>query len=147
MKTNKKVEKSLKKRVNKSKEEIVSDFAKVEKIAHIKEVVRKVFPLLENMKTIYDGQTTVNALAGFIDAHVEKKVGGIKLSEINVDLSHEEDSEIKTAILEIIAMFPDESAQELSETLERLGRTLSQFAADKFLKEPMSTIKISDILS
>ncbi len=104
------------------------------------------FPSIAKVDTIYDAQTVVNALAGFIDAHVEEKVRGIKLSDITIDLSKEEDSKIKTAILEVIATFPDESAQELSETLERVGRMFSQYAANKFLSQPMSTMTVDDIV-
>ena len=110
-------------------------------------MVRQLFPKLENVDSIYDAQTVVNALAGFIDAHVEKKVAEIKLKEIEIDLSKEEESKIKTAILEIIEMFPEESAQELSESLEKLGTALGKFAADKFLKQPMSTITVDDLVT
>ena len=145
-----KIEKSLKnsvKRINKTKEEISTEIKRVEKIAHMKDVVRAIYPLLENQDTIYDGQTVVNALSGFITAHIEKKVLDIKLNDIEIDLSKEEASKIKTSIENIIALMKDESAQELSETLERLGRALSQYSANTFMKKPMSEIKLEDIVA
>lgn len=135
------------KRVNKSKEEISTEIAHTEKTNHLKEVVRSMFPVLEKVDTIYDSQTTVNALSGFITALIEKKVSDIKLSDLEIDLSKEEDSKIKTAILEIMELMKDENAQELSETLERFGSTLGKLGAHKFLEKPMNEITIDDILS
>ncbi len=145
-KTKKQVKKSKTPRVNLSKDQILQEQKFQQKVQHLKEIVRKLFPELEAVDTIYDAQTVVNALAGFIDAHIETKVQEIKLSDITIDLSKEEDSKIKTAILNIIDMFPGESAQELSENLERLGQTFSKYAADKFLKQSMSTLTVDDIV-
>ena len=78
---------------------------------------------------------------------MQLRLNKIKLSEIEIDLSKEEDSKVKTAIEEMIKLTQDESANEMSETLERLGKTLSQFAAHKFMKEQMSIISIKDILA
>ena len=135
------------KRVPKTKEQLKDEMKFQQKVTHLKEVVTQLFPVLEKVDTIYDAQTVVNALSGFITAHVEKKVVEIKLKEIEIDLSAEEDSKIKSAIMELIAMFPEESAQELSENLERLGSVFSKFAADKFLKQPMSELKVTDIVA
>lgn len=134
-------------RKNKSKEEIVADIKHQQKVAHIKELVKIIYPSLEKVDSVYDAQTTVNALSGFITALIEKKVAEIKLKDIQIDLSKEEDSKIKSAILEIIGLVPEESAQELSETLERLGTTLQSFIVNKHMKEPVSTIKIDDLVS
>lgn len=135
------------KRVNKSKEEIVSDIKQIEKVKHIKEVVRSIFPLMEQVDTVYDAQTVVNALSGFISAHIENKVAEIKLSDLPIDLSKEEDSKIKTAISGILELMKDESAQELTETLERLGTTLQQYIVHTHMGAPMSTITIDNIVS
>lgn len=135
------------KRVNKTKDQIITDIDHAKKVAHIKEIVRTIFPLIGNVDTVYDAQTVVNALSGFITAHIENKVAQIKLSELPIDLSKEEDSKIKTAIEGIIELMKDESAQELSETLERLGTTLQQFVVHKHMSEPMNTITIDELVS
>lgn len=116
------------------------------KISHIKDVVRIAFPAIESLDSIYDAQTVVNAFGGFIAAEVEKTVGKIKLSEIEIDLSKEGDGKIKDAIQELIGLFPDESAQELSETMERLGTTLQAYVSSNAMKEKM-TITADDIVS
>lgn len=135
------------KRVNKTKKEIVNDMQMQDKVKHIKEVVRNIFPMIEKLDSVYDAQTAVNALSGFISAYIEQRVAVIKLSELPIDLSKEEESNIKTAILEIMELLKDESAQEVSETLERLGTTLQQYIIHTHMTQPMSSIKIDDLVS
>lgn len=144
--SNKTLKKAIK-RVNKTKEELNNDMKAIEKVKQLKEMVRKLYPFVENLDSVYDAQTTVNALSGFIASHIENKVAEIKLKELPIDLSTEEDSKIKTAILSIVDLFQDEGAQELSETLERLGSTLQQYIVHKHMSAPMDLIKIDDILS
>lgn len=144
--SNKTLKKAIK-RVNKSKEEISADMAHSQKVTHMKEIVSTIFPIVEKVDTIYDAQTVVNALSGFIAALLEKKVLDIKLSELKLDLSTEDDSKIKTAILDIVESMKDESAQEISETLERFGSTLSKLGAHKFLMNPMTEIKLEDLVA
>lgn len=146
----KKIEKSLKKsvkRINKSKDEISADIKRIEKVNHMKEVVRAIYPLIESQDTIYDAQTVVNALSGFITAHIEQKVLEIKLKDLPIDLSKEDPSKIKSSIVDLIALMKDESAQELTETLSRFGTALSQYSASTFMKKPMSEIKLEDIVA
>ena len=135
------------KRVNKNKQEIISDFKHQEKVAHIKEIVKAIYPILEDVDCIYDAQTVVNALSGFIEVHTSHELNKIKLSTVDIDLSKEEDSKIKTAMLKIVDLMKDESANELSETLERLGRTLSEYSAHTYMKQGMDKININDILA
>lgn len=141
------VQKSLKKKLNKTKEEIVSDIQQAEKIKALKQMVSDIYPFLVSQKTIYDAQTVVNALSGFIAAHVQKKVLEIKLGDLPIDLSKEEDSEIKEAILKIMRFLRENSAQEVSETLEKFGRALSQYSANEYMKQPMKIIKLEDLVA
>lgn len=134
------------KRKNMTKEEVKSQIELNEKVVHLKDTVRTVFTSLESLDTIYDAQTVVNALSGFIAAHIEQKLMEIKLSDIFIDLTKEEDSKIKTSILDIINNMRDEPAKELSQTLERLGKAFSELGAHNFLKQEMNTIKITDIV-
>ena len=133
-------------RRNKSKDQIVEEMKHKDNVAHIKDVVGKIFPLLK-VDTIYDAQTVVNALSGFIMAHTEAKLKEIKLNEVTIDLSKEDESKIKTSMLAIIDLMKDEGAKELSEILERLGKTFSQYGSHEFLKKPMSAISIDNILA
>jgi|ERR1035437_3899060 hypothetical protein len=133
-------------RINKTKEEIKAEMERISNIAHMKDVVRKVFPLL-TVPTIYDAQTTLNALVGFIKADIEEKTNALKLSNLEIDLSKEADSEIKTSMLAIIDLFKDEPAEELSATLDRLSQAFGQYGSMKFVKGPMTDISLVDILA
>lgn len=117
------------------------------KVTHLKEILRAIFPKLQDVESIYDAQTVVNALSGFIAAHVQQKMNEIKLSDIEIDLSKEKPSKITAAILEIKDMFGDESAKEFSESMERFGKALQQYSAQTFMKQPMTTISVDDIVS
>lgn len=134
------------KRNNLSKDEIKSQLEMDTKVNHLKDVIRSLFPHLETLDTIYDAQTVVNALSGFISAHVEKKLSEIKLSDVSIDLSKEEDSKIKTSIEALIELLQDEPAKDLSQTLERLGKAFSELGAHNFLKKSMSEISVTDIV-
>jgi hypothetical protein len=146
MSTQKLLKKAVK-RVNKPKEEISEELRHAHKMATIKKMVEDIYPHIEKMESIYDAQTVVNALSGFLVAHIEKKVLDIKTNDIEIDLSGEEDSDIKTAILGIIESMEGQSAQVLSETLEKFGQALSQYSAHTYMKQPMATIKLEDLLT
>lgn len=114
---------------------------------HIKEVCKEIFPLLEGLDTIYDSQTAVNALSGFILAHVENALCAIKMNEIKIDLSKEEDSKIKDVVLKMAEMLQGEPAKALSSILDRMGQVFSRLGAEKFLKQPMSAVTLDDIIA
>jgi hypothetical protein len=144
------IQKNLKKaikKVPKTKDEIASDIARSQKVEHMKDVVRYVYPIIEKVDSIYDAQTVVNALSGFIMAHVEAKSLELKLVDLPIDLSGEENNKIKEAIVKLIELMKDEPAKELSSILERLGKTLGDYGAAEFLKNPMSELPITKILA
>lgn len=118
-----------------------------QRVEHSKEVIRKMFPSIEGMDTIYDAQTVVNALCGFIMPHIENYMSKIKMSELPIDLSKEEDSKIKIAIGELLETLKDEPAKQLMTTLDEFGASFSKLGAHKFLKQPMNVITVDDIVS
>lgn len=130
---------------NKSKAQIADDMRRIAQNKHVKEVVQKIFPLLK-VPTIYDGQTVVNAIAGFIKADLEEKTDVVKMSEVVIDLSKEKENEIKTSMVAIIELMKDEKAQDLSQILEKMGQVFSQYGSEKFLKNPMSSLLLNEIL-
>lgn len=139
--------KANEKRRNLTKDEVASVMKHKDTVEKLKTLVRAVFPILETMDSVYDAQTVANGFSGLIQSEVEKKVLAIKLSDLVFNLDQEPEGKVKEAIKEIIAQFPDESAQYLAESLEKLGSTFTRFIADKYLKEPMSTIKINDLVA
>ena len=130
-----------------SKQELAAQIQQKQNVEHIKQMVRDIWPLIAEQDTVYDAQTVVNALSGFISAHIEKKVSELKVSDLPIDLSKEKDSKIKTAIEKMMKQLEDEPAKDTAVTLERLGKTLGEFCASKMLKQPMDTIKVTDIVA
>lgn len=138
---------SKKPRTNKTKDQIAAEIAHVQKVNRDKTLVKLMFPLIEGQKSVYDAQTVVNALSGFIKARLDEKAAELLIKDLNLDLSKEEDSLIKTAILNLIDMLAIEKAKDTASLLERLGNTFAQFGANEYLKQPMSVIKITDIIA
>lgn len=135
------------KRVNKSKEELAKQMKYLQELEHQKKLARAMFPILESQKTIYDAQTVVNALAGFIKADMEDKIAELKVSDLEINLKKEEDGSIKTAILKLRELFNKESADDAAKLLERFGAGLGQYGAKKYLENPMSEIKMEDFVA
>lgn len=133
-------------RINKTKDQIAQEMKQLAKVKHIKEVVRKVYPLLD-VDTIYDAQTVLNAIQGFIKVDLEERLDKIKLNDLALNFDKEKDSKIKTAMQIIVKEFADEPADEFSQTIERLARAFSDFGAQKFLKNDMKSLKIEEILA
>lgn len=135
------------KRINKTKEQVETEIKIQQTNNHIKEICSSIFPHLEKLDTIYDAQTAVNALSGFIMAHIEERLCSIKLDEIKIDLSKEEDGKIKTAVLALAELLKDEKAKSLASILDRFGQTFSRLGAEKFLKQSMAEVKLEDIVA
>lgn len=137
----------MKKRVNKSKDEILAQMESQIRIEHMKVVARKVFPLLEGQATIYDGQTVVNAAAGFVKQGLQEKADLIKVGDLTISLDKEKPLVIKSAVEQIIAILADEPAEDAADLLERMGSTLGQYSAGKYMKNPMSDISMDDFIA
>lgn len=135
------------KRINKSKEEIAAQMKYNQEIEHQKKLARAMFPILSSQETIYDAQTVVAALAGFIKADMEDKIAALKVKDLEIDLSKEKDSPIKTAMLELRKLFEKESADDAAKLLERFGTTLSQYSSKEYMKNSMDTIKMDDFIA
>lgn len=134
-------------RVNKPKEQLISEAKHVEKVNREKTLVKMMFPHVATQKTIYDAQTALSALSGFIKFGTDTVLGKLTVKDLKIDLSKEESSEVKTAILNIMGLIELENAKEMAGLLERFGNTLAQYSANQFMKKPMSDITIDDIVS
>jgi hypothetical protein len=132
---------------NKTKQEIINEIKHTEDVKTIKKIITDIYPLISELDTIYDAQTTLGAVSGFIKADLDEKIRKIKVSEVEIDVSKEKELKIKAIIEKIVKKVKDESAQDVSETLERLARAFSDFGAIEFVKGPMDKVKLDDILA
>lgn len=135
------------KRTNKTKEEIKKEMEVTERVKAQKIVVAKIFEKLGNQKSVYDAQTVVSALAGYITADLNARIEKVKISELEIDLSKEKESEITVAMREILEEIKDEPAEVTSSLLERFSQAFTHYGAQEFLKGPISAVDINKIIN
>lgn len=136
-----------KKRVNKSKEEIAAEMKHKAVVSQQKELVKKIFAAIANQDTVFDGQTVLQALSGFIKYELSQKEATLKINDLLIDLSKQPKGKITKAIAELKVELQNENAKDTAQLLERFGNTLGQYSAATFMKNKMSKIKIEDILA
>jgi len=134
------------KRVNKTKDEIAKEMAHKANIEKQKALARRMFPLLA-VESIYDGQTALNALSGYIKFEMAVRESKLKINDLLLDLKKEPDTQITKVMEALKAEFQDEPAKELSDLMERMAKTLESFIARKYINNPMSEIKLEDIVA
>lgn len=135
------------KRVNKSKEQIAAEMQHQQHIEDQKRLARLIFPVIEDMETVYDAQTVLNAISGYIKLDMEKKREALKLHDIVIDLDHEEESEIKTRMLRLVDLLQTESAKDLADLTEVMARKLPEYLMSQHIKGPMSQIKGEEFIA
>ena len=134
------------KRVNKNKGQILDEMAQRVKIEKFKDMGHRIFPLLKT-ETIYDAQTAIEAVSGYIKFELAVKENSYKINDLLIDMSEEPESDITTAMNAIKVELQNENAKDTAEFLELFGRTLSSYGAKEFLKKPMTDLKVEDIIS
>lgn len=134
-------------RVNKKKEELVADIEKTQRIERMKVLARLIWPFLEPQETIYDAQTVVNAVAGFLKVELNKKIDLIIVKDLPVDLSKEEDGDIKTSMEHLFQLLQTEKAEDTIALLEKMGNSFGQYAASEYLKNPISVMNRDEFIA
>ena len=135
------------KRINKSKPEIKNDMAAQKNLSRQKDLARKIWPFVADQKTIYDAQTVVNALAGFIKAGIAERMTGLVVDNLVIDFSKEKKSALKDSVTMLHDAMLEENADELVAILERFGNGLGQFSSSKYMTNPMSVISMDDFIA
>ena len=139
--------KTIVKRVPKSKDELKMQMKHMQKIERQKKVARLIFPLLSPLKTIYDAQTVVMALSGFIKAEIANKMVDLKVIDLDIDFSKEKKGELKDVVVKLHEILETENADDMVAILERFGNGLGQYSSKKFMESPMSVIKMEDFIA
>lgn len=135
------------KRIPKTKNQLLAETEYRQKVDREKVLVKLMFPFVSTQKTIYDAQTALSALAGFLKFEMGKQQEGILVSDLKIDFSKEPESEIKKAMLNLYGLVQPEKAKDVAALLERFGNTLAQYSANQFMKNPMSDISIDKIVA
>lgn len=133
-------------RVNKTKTEIALEMGKQERVKQEIALVKSIFPFIQDLASVYDAQTALSALSGFITFDLQKKNDALKVSDLNVDLSKEEASVIKDSVQNILGLIVNENARDAASLLKRFADTLAQFSANEYMKQPMKIISVEQIV-
>lgn len=135
------------KRIPKSKDELKAEMEKNQRVSLQKKLARDIWPLIENLKTIYEAQTAVNAAAGYIKLELALKMTTVLVKDLTVSLKSEKKSDIKLSVQRIVDLMSDQSADDAVALLERMGNGFGQYAALQYLKNPMSDLDIDDFIA
>lgn len=134
-------------RTNKTKEQLIQEIARKEKVEREKSLCRLIWPFIGELDTIYDAQTAVTALSGFISADIKKKTDALKVSDLTIDLSGETPSKIVDAVKALHGLVEHETAVDVASLLERFGRTLAMYSSNEFMKNPMKILTVDNIIA
>ncbi len=132
------------KRINKSKQQIVDEMERKAKILRQKEMVRRIFPLLK-VDTIYEAQTAIFAVQGYLKEDLEKKMKIFKINDIALDFKGEPDTEITKVMHTIKSELQNDSAVEVMDMLEIFGNFFPDIGAEKYLAKKISELTIEDL--
>lgn len=130
-----------------NKEQVAQQVEREQLIARQKTLARQIFPAVEALETIYDGQTAFNAASGFIKLGITKREEALKVSDLEIDLSKEQDGPMKHAVQSIIELVHGESALDAMKLIELMGSKLPEFIWAKHMKEPMNTILANEYIA
>ena len=134
-------------RVNKTKEELAKELQKRKHIEEQRKLAHAVFPTVGKLKSVYDAQTAFNSVAGFTKQELNRKTAEIKMSDLEIDLSKEQDSDIKNVIEKMLFITKDENANDVIELLELMGNQLPVFLAGKAMKGKMSQVTAKEFIA
>lgn len=134
------------KRINKTKPEILNEMAQRAKIEKFKDMGKRLFPLLTT-DTIYDAQTAIEAVSGYIKFELSVKEANFKINDLPLDFKDQPEGSITDVMNAIKVELQQENAKDAAEFLELFGRTFSSYAVKKYLENPMSEVKVEDIIA
>jgi hypothetical protein len=133
-------------RQNKSKEELLKEAEYRAIVTKKKELVKEIFPLLQKQKTLYDAQTVMGALAGFISQELKNKNDALILEDLNVDFKGLKEGPIRETVLAIYLSMNTEKAQMLSDLLNEMAEAFNKLGVHRFLNKEITEIKLDDLI-
>lgn len=129
----------MEKRINKDKETLTKELIMKQQINKEEALAHQIFPLLLKQKTIYDAQTLLHGLSGYILHELEIRNDNTMIKDLPIDLSQEKD-EFKDAFKAIVEMMKDNQAEPMAAFLKRFGDTLGYYGAKKYLENDTSML-------
>ena len=136
----------MNKRINKTKDQLKAEILVKQDIEKEHKLAIILFPYLQKMETIYDAQTLLHGIAGYVHHELEKKMNGVKVNELPVDVSKEKEGVFRETFGEMLDLLKDEDADHTIKFMKRFGDMLGYFGAKEYMKNPMSMIKQDDLI-
>lgn len=133
-------------RVNKTKAQIIAEQEQEQRISRMVSLAKLMWPFIENQETIYDAQTALFGISGYIETAIQIREDELKVSDLKVDLTKEVDGKIKTSMVNLLGLLEIENARDAATLTKKMADMIGQFGANEFVKGPMSNIKVSDIV-
>lgn len=128
-------------------QELAQQTARVAKVERTKTLARLIFPIVENLKDIYEAETVFNAVSGHIKYGLQMKENQIKVQDLEFDLEKGNESDIKHAVKTMIEALGDVPANEGAEITNLMGSKISPFLAGKHIHDPMSEITAKEFIA
>lgn len=135
------------KQFNKVREEKKTEAERKAKVKQDIVTAKEIFAYIADMTTIYDAQTVLNAINGFVKLAMIERENKLTIRDLSIDLSKEKNSEIRAAMEQIIMHVEDKNAKQTARLIEVMSSKLPEFLSLTHLKDPMSTIKVEDFIS
>lgn len=133
-------------RVNKTKDELIAEQKHKAKIEKMAAIAKLMFPMIKNQEKIYDAQTVLFALSGYIEEGLKIKENELKVGDLGITLSKEPDTKISQSMKDILGLIKLENARDLVTLTKKMGDIIGQHGANEFCKGPMSNLKVTDIV-
>ncbi len=130
-----------------TKDQIAAQQDHLRRVERDKALVKLMFPFVEGQSTVYNAQTALIALSGYLKAKLDKVTSELKVSDLKINFEKEEETEIKWAMINLLGLIEQEGARDMSSLLERFGNSLAQFSANEYMKQPMSVITVEKIVA
>lgn len=134
------------KRVNKTKEQLISESKRKAETDRQIVLAKKIFPFIATSKTVYDAQTILGALSGLLELEILRKTGEIKVSEMVIDFSKQPKGEITDIMKAIYDGLMNEGAESASKMLKVMSDKLPQYLANVHIKDSMDTIPMDKFI-
>lgn len=130
----------------KNKDQIKAEILLKQELNVEENIARLIFPILKKQKTIYDAQTLLHGVGGYIFHELENRTNKIIVSDLPVDLSQEKEGAIRDGFAEILEITKDEKAEVMAKFMKRYGDMLGYYGSKKFLEQDVSVLNESDLI-
>lgn len=132
------------KRINKSKEELLLDLKKNERFMEkMKFAKEQFFPaLIESSKSVEDAQTFLSSLSSVIMEKFLARMKEVKMKDINLIEILDKKGDDYEAYSNLLGLFDDKDLFESKELIEGMKSEISLFVSEEMRTRTLDTLKV-----